>query len=286
MYPAAFDYLRVASVAEALAALEAHPDGQLLAGGHSLLPALKLRLAQPATLIDIGRVTELARVARRDGRLRIGALTSHDRVARSAEVVAGARVLAEACAKVGDPAVRNWGTLGGNLAHADPASDPPAALAATGAELELTSTAGVRRVAAADFFSDLFLTQLAAGEIITAVELPVAGPRTGSAYLKHPHPASGYAVCGAAAVVTLDAAGRCGTARLAVGGAGPVPLLADLDSLTGAELEADAVAAVLANVTVDEPLEDAYASGAYRLRLARVLGRRALLLAAQRAAAV
>ena len=285
MYPAAFDYLRVASVAEALAALEAHPDGQLLAGGHSLLPALKLRLAQPATLIDIGRVTELAGVERRDGRLRIGALTCHDGVARSAEVIAGARLLAEACAKVGDPAVRNWGTLGGNLAHADPASDPPAPLAAAGAELELTSSAGVRRVAAADFFSDLFLTQLAAGEIITAVELPVAGPRTGSAYLKHPHPASGYAVCGAAAVVTLDQDGRCNAARLAIGGAGPVPLLADLGPLTGAGLEAVRVDSVLADLTVDEPLEDPYASGAYRLRLARVLGRRALLLAAQRAAA-
>ena len=163
MYPAPFDYLRAASVAEALAALAAHPDGQLLAGGHSLLPALKLRLAQPALLIDIGRLQALAGVERRAGRLRIGALTCHDRVARSPEVAAGARLLAEACAKVGDPAVRNWGTLGGNLAHADPASDPPAALAAAGAELELTSAAGVRRVAAADFFSDLFVTQLGPG---------------------------------------------------------------------------------------------------------------------------
>ena len=285
MYPAAFDYLRVASVAEALAALEAHPDGQLLAGGHSLLPALKLRLAQPATLIDIGRIAELAGVERLNGRLRIGALTCHDRVARSVEVAAGARLLAEACAKVGDPAVRNWGTLGGNLAHADPASDPPTALVAAGAELELTSAAGVRRVAAADFFSDLFVTQLAAGEIITAVELPAAGARTGSAYLKHAHPASGYAVCGAAALVTVDADGRCSAVRLAVGGAGPVPLPADLGALTGARLVTAAVDAVLADFTVEEPLEDPYASGAYRLRLARVLGRRALLLAAERAAA-
>ena len=285
MYPAEFGYLRVASVAEALAALEAHPEAQLLAGGHSLLPALKLRLAQPATLIDIGRISELSGVERRDGRLRIGALTCHDPVARCAEVAAGARVLAEACAKVGDPAVRNWGTLGGNLAHADPASDPPPALVAAGAELELTSTAGVRRVAASAFFSDLFLTQLAAGEIITAVELPVAGARSGSAYLKHPHPASGYAVCGAAAAVTVDADGRCSAARLAVGGAGPVPVVADLGALTGARLEPATVADALADFRVDEPLEDPYASGAYRLRLARVLGRRALVLAAQRATA-
>ena len=285
MYPAAFDYLRAGSVAEALAALDANPDGQLLAGGHSLLPALKLRLAQPALLIDVGRLEELAGVERRGGRLRIGALTCHDRVARAPEVAAGARLLAEACAKVGDPAVRNWGTLGGNLAHADPASDPPAALAAAGAELELTSAAGGRRVAAEEFFSDLFLTQLAAGEMITAVELPVAGAGTGSAYLKHPHPASGYAVCGAAAVVSVDGEGRCRAARLAIGGAGPVPVLADLGALTGAALTASALDEVLADLTVDEPLEDAYAPGAYRQRLARVLGRRALLLAAQRAAA-
>ena len=284
MYPAPFDYLRAASVAEALAALAAHPDGQLLAGGHSLLPALKLRLAQPALLIDIGRLQGLAGVERRAGRLRIGALTCHDRVARSPEVAAGARLLAEACAKVGDPAVRNWGTLGGNLAHADPASDPPAALAAAGAELELTSAAGVRRVAAADFFSDLFVTELGPGEMITAVELPVAGAGTGSAYLKHPHPASGYAVCGAAAMVSLDAAGRCSAARLAVGGAGPVPVLADLGGLVGAELAPAAVDDVLAGLAVEEPLEDSYAPGAYRQRLARVLGRRALRLAAQRAA--
>ena len=285
MYPAAFDYLRAASVAEALAALAAHPDGQLLAGGHCLLPALKLRLAQPAVLIDIGRVAELAGVERRGGRLRIGALTCHDRVARAPAVAAGARLLAEACAKVGDPAVRNWGTLGGNLAHADPASDPPAALVAAGAELELTSTAGVRRLAADQFFRDLFLTQLAAGEIITAVELPAVGAGSGSAYLKHPHPASGYAVCGAAAVVSVGGDGRCRTARLAVGGAGPVPVLADLRALAGAELTAPALDEVLADLTVDEPLEDAYAPGAYRQRLARVLGRRALLLAAHRAAA-
>ena len=284
MYPAAFDYLRVASVAEALAALEAHPDSQLLAGGHSLLPALKLRLAQPATLIDIGRIAELAGVERLNGRLRIGALTCHDRVARSVEVAAGARLLAEACAKVGDPAVRNWGTLGGNLAHADPASDPPPALVAAGAELELTSAAGVRRVAAADFFSDLFVTQLAVGEIITAIEIPAAGARTGSAYVKHPHPASGYAVCAAAALVSLDTSGRCGAARLVIGGVGPVPFAVDLLELPGGKLEQSTVDTALGCIAVVDPLSDPYASADYRIHLAPVLGRRALLIAASRAA--
>ena len=285
MYPAPFDYLRVTSVAEALAALDAHPDGKLLAGGHSLLPALKLRLAEPAMLIDIGRVAELQGIAKRDGTLRIGSLATHDQVAISDAVAAGARLLTEACGKVGDPAVRNWGTLGGNLAHADPASDPPPALVAAGAQLELQSAAGQRRVAAAEFFSDLFLTALAPDEIITAVEVPAAGARTGSAYLKHPHPASGYAVCGAAAVVSLDATGRCSKARLAIGGVGPVPVAIDLAALSGETLGQAAVDAALAGIEVADPLSDPYASGDYRIRLARVLGRRVVLVAASRASA-
>ena len=285
MYPAPFSYVRVASVAEALAALAEHPDGRFLAGGHSLLPALKLRLAEPAVLIDIGRVAELQGITQVGSTLRIGSLATHDQVASSDTVCAGARLLAEACAKVGDAAVRNWGTLGGNLAHADPASDPPPALVAAGARLELQSSVGQRWVAADQFFSDLFLTALASDEIITAVEVPAAGPRTGSAYLKHPHPASGYAVCGAAAVVTLDGAGRCESARLAIGGVGPVPVAIDLAALSGEAPEQAVVDAALADIEIADPLSDPYASADYRIRLARVLGRRAMLLAAQRAVA-
>ena len=285
MYPAPFSYVRVASVAEALAALAEHPDGRFLAGGHSLLPALKLRLAEPAVLIDIGRVAELQGITQVGSTLRIGSLATHDQVASSDTVCAGARLLTEACAKVGDAAVRNWGTLGGNLAHADPASDPPPALVAAGARLELQSSVGQRWVAADQFFSDLFLTALASDEIITAVEVPAAGARTGSAYLKHPHPASGYAVCGAAAVVTLDGAGRCESARLAIGGVGPVPVAIDLAALSGEAPEQAGVDAALADIEIADPLSDPYASADYRIRLARVLGRRAMLLAAQRAVA-
>ena len=287
MYPAPFSYVRVASVAEALAALAEYPDGRFLAGGHSLLPALKLRLAEPTTLIDIGRLAELQGIAQQGGTLTIGSLATHDQIASSDAVCGAARLLAEACGKVGDPAVRNWGTLGGNLAHADPASDPPAALVAAGARLELQSSSGQRWVAADEFFSDLFLTALASDEIITAVELPAAAAAagTGSAYLKHPHPASGYAVCGAAAVVSLNAAGRCSRARLAIGGVGPVPVAIDLAALSGETLEQAAVDAALAAIDIADPLSDPYASSDYRIRLAHVLGRRALLLAASRAAA-
>jgi carbon-monoxide dehydrogenase medium subunit len=285
MYPAPFSYVRVATVAEALAALAEHPDGRFLAGGHSLLPALKLRLAEPAALIDIGRVAELRGITQVGRTLTIGSLTTHDQVASSDAVRAGARLLTEACAKVGDAAVRNWGTLGGNLAHADPASDPPPALVAAGARLQLQSSAGTRWVAAGEFFSDLFLTALASDEIITALEVPAAGAHTGSAYLKHPHPASGYAVCGAAAVVELDDAGRCDSARLAIGGVGPVPVAIDLTALSGESLQQSAVDTALAGIDIADPLSDPYASADYRMRLARVLGRRAVLLATQRAEA-
>ena len=285
MYPAPFSYLRVATVAEALAALAEHPDGRFLAGGHSLLPSLKLRLAEPAVLIDIGRVAELQGITQVGRTIRIGALATHDQVASSDAVCAAARLLAEACAKVGDPSVRNWGTLGGNLAHADPASDPPPALVAAGARLELQSSAGQRWLPADQFFSDLFLTALASDEIITAIEVRAGGARTGSAYLKHPHPASGYAVCGTAAVVELDAAGRCASARLASGGVGPVPVPIELDALSGEALEQTAVDAALADIDIADPLSDPYASADYRHRLARVLGRRAVLLAAGRATA-
>lgn len=284
MYPAPFSYVRVATVAEALAALAEHPDGRFLAGGHSLIPAMKLRLAEPAVLIDIGRVAELQGITQRGRTLRIGSLATHDQVASSDAVCGAARLLTEACAKVGDAAVRNWGTLGGNLAHADPASDPPPALVAAGARLELQASTGKRWVAADEFFSDLFLTALASDEIITAVEVPATGARTGSAYLKHPHPASGYAVCGAAAVVTLDGAGRCESARLAIGGVGPVPVAIDLAALSGEAPEQAVVDAALADIEIADPLSDPYASADYRIRLARVLGRRAILCAASRAA--
>ena len=284
MYPAPFSYVRVATVAEALAALAEHPDGRFLAGGHSLIPAMKLRLAEPAILIDIGRVAELRGITLRGRTVTIGSLTTHDQVTNSDTVCGAAQVLAEACAKVGDAAVRNWGTLGGNLAHADPASDPPPALVAAGARLELQASTGKRWVAADEFFSDLFLTALASDEIITAVEVPATGPRTGSAYLKHPHPASGYAVCGAAAVVTLDGAGRCESARLAIGGVGPVPVAIDLAALSAEAPEQAVVDAALADIEIADPLSDPYASADYRIRLARVLGRRAILCAASRAA--
>ncbi len=285
MFPAKFDYHRAGSVEEALALLGRLPDAKLLAGGHSLLPMMKLRLAQPGALIDIGRIDELAGIRALGDRIRVGALTRHAEVAGSDLLRADCSLLAEAAAKIGDPQVRNRGTVGGNIAHADPASDLPAVLVALGATVHLRGPAGARVVAANDFFVDLLTTDLHAGEILVAVEVPRLPLATGSAYLKVDHPASGYALCGAAAVVALEADGRCSSASLAFNGIAnrPVDAAAQVAALIGRVPDDAAIAAALAGLGVDEPLGDVQASAEYRVELARVYGRRALARARDRA---
>lgn len=283
MYSVPFEYERVTTLPEALQALQSTPNSQILAGGHSLIPATKLRLARPEKLIDISRLEELKEITPSNGSIRIGALATHHQIARSSKVKIVAQALSEACEKVGDPAVRNWGTIGGNLAHADPASDPPPALTVAKAVIELTSYKKVRYVPINDFFVDLFLTQLLPGEIVTAVTLTEPESRSGSAYLKHAHPASGYAVCGAAAAVTIDADDQCVSAILSISGVSVVPQLVNLNSLEGQVLSDLIVSNALSNLTITKPLGDIYASSKYRKHLARALSSRALLLAAKRA---
>jgi aerobic carbon-monoxide dehydrogenase medium subunit len=285
MFPANFDYHRAASVDEAIALLARYPGSRLLAGGHSLIPMMKLRLAHPPAVVDIGRVGELAGISAGDGALRIGALTRHAEIAASPEVRSRCPLLAEAAGKIGDPQVRNKGTIGGNVAHADPASDLPAVLVALGATLHLRGPAGPRRVQASDFFVGLMTTALAAGEILTAVEVPFQPAGTGSCYLKVEHPASGYAVCGAAAVLGLAGDGACSDARLAFNGiaASPVDAAGVVADLVGRVPDDGAIAAAMERLAVADPLGDVHASGAYRVRLARVYGGRALGEARERA---
>ncbi|MDX1522384.1 MAG: FAD binding domain-containing protein, partial [Anaerolineae bacterium] len=178
MYPPKFDYYRAGSVSEALSLRSQH-DGKFLAGGHSLIPTMNLRLADPGSLIDIGRLSDLKGISVSNGSVRIGALTTHAMVAASGDVPAG---LAEAAGMIGDPQVRNRGTVGGNVAHADPASDLPTILTALGATFHLTGPGGDRTVAAADFFTGLFETALGEDEMVTAVEVPTEGSGSGSAY--------------------------------------------------------------------------------------------------------
>jgi carbon-monoxide dehydrogenase medium subunit len=286
MYPAQFDYHRASSVAQALDLLASKQDAKLLAGGHSLLPMMKLRLAQPANLIDIGGIAELSGIEKSGSGVRIGALTTHADIAGSDLLKRTCPIVAEAAAKIGDQQVRNRGTIGGNLTHADPGSDLPAVVKALDATLHLVSKKGKRAVKASEFFVDLLTSAVGEGEILTAVEVPALGDGVGAAYLKFEHPASGYAVVGAAAIVRLGKDGRCESARLCFNGVTATPLDAQqvASALAGKTLDDAAIdQAVNANLTAPDPMGDVFASGEYRVHLAKVFGRRALKLARDRA---
>lgn len=283
MYPAKFDYYQANSVAEAIALLNQYDDAKLLAGGHSLLPVMKLRLATPSVLVDIGRIAGLKGIVSADGGYRIGALTTHSMVAASTDVP---DVLSEAAAGIGDPQVRNRGTVGGNVAHADPASDLPTVFAALGAMFHVAGRSGERTIAADDFFTGLFSTALEEGEVVTAVTVPGRAAGTGSAYAKFANPASRYAMVGAAAVVSV-ADGVCTAAQVAVGGLTPCATRAKSveAALLGKALTAEniaAAAAAVSNDLGDELLGDIHASADYRRAMAPVYVKRALLKAAER----
>lgn len=287
MFPASFDYHRASSVDEALGLLGSTEGAKLLAGGHSLLPMMKLRLAQPAALIDIGRIAELKGITRSGGGVRIGALTTHAELVSSAVLKEDCPLVVQAASRIADPQVRNKGTIGGNIAHGDPASDLPGVLVALGAVIHLRSAGGARQIPAASFFVDLLTTDLGEGEILTAIDVPKLAAGTGTAYESIEQPASGYSLCAAAAVVTLGADGTCQSASLCFNGLQATPLRASVVevAVSGKRLDAATLDAALGGLTVADPLSDMHASGEYRVHLAKVLGRRALLAAADRARA-
>jgi len=286
MYPASFQYHRAASVEEAVGLLARYKDdAKLLAGGHSLVPMMKLRLAQPAHVIDIGRIAGLAGIREEGGHLVIGALTTHYAVESSGVVRRTCPMLAEAAAMIGDPQVRNHGTVGGSLAHADPAADWPAVMLALGAELRAVGPKGARTIRAKDFFRGLFTTALAPDEVLTEIRIP-AGAHSGAAYVKHPHPASRFAVVGVAAAVTLDGAGRCTASHVGITGVGSHAVRAKgvEGMLAGKVLDAGTIQAA-AQKAADglEIHADLQGSVEYKAHLTRVYARRALEKAVQRA---
>lgn len=287
MQPAAFDYRRPGSLNEALELLSELEDARPLAGGHSLLPVMKMRLASPGALIDLGRISELAGIRRDGDELRIGAMTVYADIAASGAVLEGCPALAETVSLIGDRQVRNRGTIGGSVSHADPAADLPTLLVALDATVVSHGLTGERETPAREFFLGTFTTALGPGELVTAVRVPVTPGGTGAAYVKHPHPASRYAVAAAAARVTVTD-GVCEAADLAVGGVtgGPVLVTAAADRLVGSEPAEEALAEAAATVTeaLENPMGDVYASGEYRVHLAAVLARRALHRAVERAA--
>ncbi len=284
MFPSKFDYHRPSSVQEAVQILSDNPDAKVLAGGHSLIPVMKLRLATPAALVDIGRIDALQGISRSNGSLRIGACVTYNEIANSADVQAAAPLLAEAAGQIGDRQVRYRGTIGGNLSHADPASDLPAAALALGATLHVTGAGGSRSVSASDFFVDLMMTALQPDEILTAVEISAASAGTGSAYVKFEHPASGYALCGAAAVVTR-AGGSCTGASLCFNGVSATAVSASgaAASLVGSDLSDGAIESAVSNLSIPDAAGDMFASAGYRQELAKAIGAQALRTARDRA---
>jgi carbon-monoxide dehydrogenase medium subunit len=286
MYPASFEYYRPKNLKDAVALLRKKRDAKLLAGGHSLLPAMKLRVSSPAAVIDIGRVKGLSGIKAGKSSVRIGGLTTHAEVAESSAIAKSCPLLSEAAAQIGDMQVRNRGTIGGSLAHADPAADYPTVIVALDAEITATGAKGSRRIPARKFFTDLFTTGLKSSEILTEVSVPVAKKGEGSVYLKHKHPASSYAVVGVAAIVALKNE-HIKSARVVVGGVTPNPLVIGkvedflADEKPSAKLFSEAAALVAE--AIDSPLGDLYASGEYRTHLATVMTRRALQEAAARA---
>lgn len=286
MYSTEFDYYRAGTLAEAHELLTAHPGAKLLAGGHSLIPLLKLRLTTAEAVVDIGRVAELRGLAVEGDVIRIGALTTHAELAASAELMLRARALAEAAAVTGDPQVRNRGTIGGNVAHADPASDLPVALVALKAQILASGPRGDRTIDGATFFTGIMSTALEEGEIITAILVPSAQREQGSAYVKFKHPASGYAVISAAASVTLRD-GLCASAEVALGGLLPHAVRAPSveRALVGKPASVDpaeAAALVVEDIGTDV-MGDIFASGEYRKATAAVYVTRAIAAAIERA---
>jgi len=286
MYSERFEYFRPKTLAEASRLLKKHKGARLLAGGHSLLPAMKLRLAGPKALVDIGRIKGLCGIEKRGKAIWIGATTIHADIARSALLRKSCPVLSEAAGQIGDIQVRNRGTIGGSIAHADPAADYPTTLIALGATVVARGPKGERKIPAEKFFVDLFTTALKGGEIVTAVLVPPAGKGQGAAYAKHPHPASRYAVAGAAAAVEIRD-GKVSRASVVIGGvtARPVRAAAAEAVLTGKKADAAAIEAAAKRVAdaLADPMGDTYASGEYRVHLASVLARRALTAAVERA---
>ena len=287
MIPGEFEYYAPTSVQEAVQLLQQHGDeAKVLAGGHSLIPLLKLRLANPPVLVDINRIKELKGISRQDGAVTIGALTTHTEVERSEELKQAFPMMAEAATVIGDPMVRNLGTFGGSLAHADPAGDWPAVALALGARMRMTGPSGERTVPADEFFVDMLTSALQPGEVLTAVDIPAPQGRTGMSYQKFSHPASGYAVVGVAATVQLGPDGACQDCRVAVTGAGPkaTRLTAVEDALRGQQLTPELIAGASARAGEGmEFLGDIFASESYREHLTKVYTKRALLKALENA---
>jgi aerobic carbon-monoxide dehydrogenase medium subunit len=287
MIPAAFDYIAPQSLDEAVHALAAHgEEAKLLAGGHSLLPLLKLRLANPKLLIDLTRIPGLSNISQQDDKIIIGALTTHYQIESSKLLKTKCPLLCQTACAIGDVQVRNRGTIGGSLTHADPSADWPAAILALGGELRLSGPNGERRIAAEEFFLGTMTTAIEPTEILTEIRVPVSSRRCGSAYLKMAQQASGFAVVGIAVWLRVGTKGRCEDIGVGVTGLSQKPFRAHAAEarLRGNKLTPKLIEEGAAQVTEgSDPLEDLHASAKFRAHLAEVYASRAIEEAAKRA---
>jgi aerobic carbon-monoxide dehydrogenase medium subunit len=286
MIPVEFDYKVPATLDEAVALLASDLDGaKVLAGGHSLIPAMKLRLAQPQLLVDIARIKSLAYIREEGDQILIGATTTHYQLESSDLLKQICPLLPDCARSIGDVQVRNKGTIGGSVAHSDPAGDWPATVLALDAELVVVGTSGERTVKAENFFVDLLTTDLQPGEILREIRIKKPKGKFGQAYQKVPHPASGFAVVGVAVNLALNDDGSCKSAGIGVTGVGVKAYRAKAveTTLAGTNLDDNALAAAVEHVCDGiDPSTDLYASGDYRRHLAKVHTRRAIQAAKAR----
>src|SRR5438094_1876516 len=286
MYPAAFDYHAPTTVKDALKLLGKLDDAKLLAGGHSLSPMIELCLAQPNHLIDLGKVKGLGGVKEEKGVIVVGAMTTHWEVESSKVLKAKVPVVSETAAVIGDPAVRNKGTIGGSLAHADPAADMPATAIALGFEFVCEGAKGKRTVKADDWFKGLMTTAVKDNEVLTTIRIPGSGPGSGACYMKFPHPASRFAIVGVCAAVTVDKSGVCKKVGVGVTGAGTKAVRAKgvEAALLNKKLDAATIEAAAQKAADGVDVQpDLQGSVEYKAHLCRVFARRALEAALKRA---
>ena len=286
MIPPQFDYHAPGSLDEALGLLGSLDDAKVMSGGQSLLPMLKLRLASPANIVDIGRIPGLDTLAEEDGVLRIGALVTETQLEQSAVVAERYPILLDTAKVIADPLVRNRATICGNIAHGDPANDHPATMLALGAEVVATGLAGARTIDIGEFFFGLFMTALGEGEILTEIRIPAPAANSGGAYVKLERKVGDYAVAGSAVQLSLAGDGTVASAGIGLTNLGIAPIRATAaeDALTG-QAPGDAAIAAAAQAAADatEPIADRRGSVEYKQNMARVLTARAIRKALARA---
>ena len=286
MYPAAFRYHVPESVAEAVGMAAEHPDARFLAGGHSLIPLMKQRIARPSDLIDLKKITEMRQISTLDGKVSIGATVTHWEVHSSALLSSLCPLLSETAGYIGDPQVRNCGTLGGSLAYADPGADYPACILALNAVLVCEGLAGRRSIDGSDWFKGLLTTALDPGELLVEIHVPVIRGRTGSSYHKLHHPASRLAVVGVAVELMLDRASICERIQIGINGLGPNAFRAtDIEKqLTGRAIDDDLLARACTSLTAVEDVSgDRFVSAGDKLPLCRNLIQSAVSVALKNA---